>query len=342
MAVQKKWIALTILLLFVAVGSLLGYLRWLHAQWHVTTDDAYIQGRVYSVASRVPGTLLTVAVEENQRVEAGQTVATLDPKDFDAAITKADASLNEASAGVVTNEAAIAQAKAQVEAARSQLQFAKIELDRISALYQRQSVPKQRYDQAVTAHDVAKAQLVAAQKAVAFANAALEVSRKKVDTAKATLETARLQRSYCAIAAPADGYVSKKSVEPGQVVAPGQPLFAIVPLNMSEIWVEANYKETQLANVRPGQKATIKADVDPGRTFTGRVESLSAGTGAAFSLLPPENATGNWVKVVQRLPVRIKFDPGTDPEHELRMGLSVTVAIDTRSKGSEKSAAAGS
>lgn len=334
MAVQRKWIALIILLLFAVAGFLVGYVRWRHAQWHVETEDAYVQGRIYSVASRIPGTLLTVAVEENQRVEAGQTVATLDPKDYDAAVARAEASLDEASAAVVTNEASIAQAKAQVEAARSQLEFAKTELDRISALYRRQSIPKQRYDQAVTAHDVAKAQLLAAQKTVALATAGLEVSRKRVDTAKTALETAQLQRSYCAVTAPATGYVSKKSAEPGQVVAPGQPLFAIVPLAMDDIWVEANYKETQLANVRPGQRATIKADIDPGRPFTGRVESLSAGTGAAFSLLPPENATGNWVKVVQRLPVRIKFDPDTDPDHKLRVGLSVTVTIDTRSKSS--------
>jgi membrane fusion protein (multidrug efflux system) len=335
MAVQRKWIALTILIAFIVAGSVFGYLRWRHAQWHVETEDAYIQGRVYSVASRIPGTVLAVEVEENQRVEAGQTVATLDPKDYDAAVTRAQASLNEATAAVATNEAAIAQAKAQVEAAKSQLQLATTELDRASALYQRQSIPKQRYDQAVTAHDVAKAQLVAAQKAVSLAEAALEVSRKKVETAKASLDTAQLQRSYCAIVSPATGYVSKKSVEPGQVLAPGQPLFAVVPLAMSDIWVEANYKETQLANVRPGQTATIKADIDRSRTFSGTVESLSAGTGAAFSLLPPENATGNWVKVVQRLPVRIKFDPGTDPDHKLRVGLSVRVTIDTRSKSGQ-------
>ncbi len=332
MALKRKWVALLILGLFVAAAGIFGYVRWLHAQWYIETEDAYVKGHVYSVASRIPGTLLTVDVEDNQAVKAGQVIATLDPKDYDVAITRAGASLSEATADLAVKEASIAQAKAQVAAVKSQLELANQDLGRIAALYQRQSIPKQKYDQAVAGQAVAKAQLQSAEKAVSLWKAGFAVSQKKVETAQASLETAKLQRSYCTIVSPVEGIVSRKMAEPGNVMAPGQPLCAVVPLNLDEIWVDANFKETQLENVRPGQKCTLTADIDKGRKYTGRVESVSAGTGAAFSLLPPENATGNWVKVVQRVPVRIKIDPSSDPEHKLRVGLSVQVAIDTRSK----------
>jgi membrane fusion protein (multidrug efflux system) len=292
-----------------------------------------VKGHLHSVSSKIPGTLLTVGVEDNQPVKAGQEVASIDPRDYDAAVAKAEASLVEAQSALATDEAKIAQARAQQEAAGSQLDLARIEKERLSALYARQSLPKQKYDQAVTAEAVAEAQQAAAQKTVAATRAGLEVSRRKAGTAQAALEQARLQRSYCTIVAPADGVVSKKSAEAGMVVAPGQPLFAVVPLGLEDIWVEANFKETQIRNVRPGQSVRLWADMDKGKTYRGTVESVAAGTGAAFSLLPPENATGNWVKVVQRVPVRIRIAEGEDPEHALKLGLTVTVEIDTRSEG---------
>lgn len=331
MAVKRKWVALLVLGSFVIAAALLGYARWRHAQWHIETDDAYVKGHIYSVASRIPGTLLTLDVLENQAVESGQAIATIDPKDFDAAVVKAEASMDEAAADCAVKDANIAQAKAQVAAARSQLQLATLDLARISALYERQSIPKQKYDQAVNAEAVAKAQLTTGEKSVSVGAAGLEVSRRKTQTAKAQLEQARLQRSYCTVVSPATGVVSRKMSEAGEVVGAGQPLFAVVPLNVEDIWVEANFKETQLKNVRPGQPCTLTADIDKNTVYRGTVDSISAGTGAAFSLLPPENATGNWVKVVQRVPVKIRIAPGSDPGHRLRVGLSVRVAIDTRS-----------
>jgi membrane fusion protein (multidrug efflux system) len=328
----KKWVSLSILALAVIAGAIAGYARWKHNQVYLSTEDAYVRGHIYTVASKVPGTLLSVDVDENQAVKIGQVIATIDPKDYDAEIAKAEASLAEAHAALATNQAQIAQAQAQVAAAQSQLGLAQIEKNRLSALYERQSLPKQKYDQAVSAESVALAQKTAAQKSVAAARAMLDVNRKKIEKAQASLDAAKLQRSYCTIVSPADGTVSRKSAEPGNVVAPGQPLCAVVPLAAQEIWVDANFKETQLKNVRVGQKATIRADIDKSRTYSGTVESLSAGTGAVFSLLPPENATGNWVKVVQRVPVRIKLDPGTDPDHNLRLGLTVTAVIDTTSR----------
>jgi membrane fusion protein (multidrug efflux system) len=332
MAVHRKWVALVILGIFVVAAGIFGYGRWKHAQWHIETEDAYVRGHIFSVSSRIAGTLLSLEVQENEAVRAGQTIATVDPKDYDAAVVKAEASTSEAAADCAVKEAAIAQAKAQVLAARSQLQLAASDLARIAALNERQSIPRQKYDQAVTAEAVARAQLAAAEKTVSLASAGLEVSRKKTETAEAQLEQARLQRSYCTIVAPADGVVSRKMAEAGNVVAPGQPLCAVVPLALNDIWVEANFKETQLKNVRPGQPCTLRADIDKGKVYTGKVDSISAGTGAAFSLLPPENATGNWVKVVQRVPVKILIDPSSDPEHRLRVGLSVKAAINTKGR----------
>ena len=330
MAAARKWISLFVLLLVALVGAIWGYLHWRHIQVFVSTENAYVRGHIYSISSRIQGTLLTIDVTDNEAVKAGQTIATIDPKDYDAAVAKAEATLNEKAAALAANQANIAQAKAQMEALKSQLNLARIELERASALFNRQSIPKQNYDRAATAEQVAQAQLVAAQKQVAATEAALGENARKVETAQASLDEAKLKRSYCTVVSPTDGEISRKSAEAGQVVAPGQPLCAVVPLDLKEIWVEANFKETQLTNVRPGQKVKLWADIDKRRTFTGSVESISAGTGAVFSLLPPENATGNWVKVVQRVPVRIKLDEGTDPEHKLRLGLTVTVEIDTR------------
>ena len=193
----------------------------------------------------------------------------------------------------------------------------------------RESIPRQKLDQARTACQVATAQLEAAQKQVAAIQCALQVSGSKETQAGASLRQMRLQKSYCTVPAPCDGFVTRKMAEPGMVVAAGQPLLAIVPLGQTELWVEANFKETQLRRVRPGQRVTLRADVDD-EDIPGIVESLAAGTGSAFSLLPAENATGNWVKVVQRVPVRIRLAPGADPGHKLRLGLSVAAVIDTR------------
>ncbi|WP_243287674.1 HlyD family secretion protein [Geothrix terrae] len=330
-AKTKKWASLAIILALAVAGTVWALVRWRHGQVFVATDNAYVKGHVVAVSSHIPGPLLQVAVQENQAVRMGQTLAILDPRDYDAAIARAEASLAEARSALALNGAQIAQARAQVQAAESQRTLAGLEKRRMDALLARQSIPRQRHDQAATTEEVATAQVAAAQKQVAAAQGLLGVSRSKVQVAQAALDQARLQRSYCAIAAPCDGTVSRKLAEPGMVVAAGQPLLAVVPLGQEDLWVEANFKETQLRRVRPGQRVRMTTDLD-GRTFTGTVESLSAGTGAAFSLLPAENATGNWVKVVQRLPVKISLDPGADPERRLRLGLSVAAEIDTRSR----------
>lgn len=325
----KKWVSLSVIVGGALLGTGWAYVRWRRSQIFVETDDAYVKGHIVTVAPRIAAPLLSVDVAENESVRAGQVIATLDPKDYDAALARADASLAEASSALALNQAQIAQARAQLKASESQKDLAELEKQRQSALFERNSIPKQKYDQAMTAEQVAAAQVEASRKQVAAAQGALAVSRGKVSVAQAAFAQARLNRSYCTITAPVAGVVSRKMAEPGVVVATGQPLLAVVPLGQEEIWVEANFKETQLKNVQPGQKVKLKADVDD-RVFTGRVESLAAGTGPVFSLLPAENATGNWVKVVQRVPVKIALDPATSINRRLCLGMSVDVEIDTQ------------
>jgi membrane fusion protein (multidrug efflux system) len=327
----RKWVSLASILTIAAAGSAWAYSRWRHNEVFVATDDAYVKGHVTAVAARIPGTLATLDVVENQPVQAGQQIASLDPKDFEAIEAKALAALAEARASMGLNQAQIAQAQAQIRAVESQKSLADLEERRLKALIERESIPRQKYDQAFTASQVAGAQVEAARKQVAALQGALGVSSSKAGQAQASLEQARLQRSYCRILAPCAGFVTRKLGEPGMVVAAGQPLLALVPLGQEDIWIEANFKETQLRNVHPGQKVRLRADIAEETELEGTVESIAAGTGSMFSLLPPENATGNWVKVVQRIPVRIKLAPGADPRHKLRLGYSVSAVIDTRS-----------
>jgi len=325
----RKWISFAVIVLVLASIAFAGYRYWQHSQVHPNTEDAYVSGDVFAVSSRVSGTLLTVEVLENQTITRGQVVATLDPRDYDAQVQQARAALEEAQSALATNRAQIAQAKAKADADASRLELSRINLERFAELYKRNSAPKQPYDNAVAAEQIAVADLAAAQKALAAVQANLSVAEQHVKLQETRLANAELTRSYCTIVSPADGVVSRKSAQAGQVVAPGQPLCAVVPLEGEHIWVEANFKETELRRIRVGLPATFHTDVDPDREYRGRVASLSAGTGAAFSLLPPENATGNWVKIVQRLPVRIAIDPASNADNSLRLGLSVHVEVDT-------------
>lgn len=325
----KKWIGLLVILLFAAGLVAAGLARLHHARLYPSTEDAYVEGDIVPVASRIPGTIVSLAVEENRPVREGEAVARLDPRDMDAAVAKAEAGLSAARSALAADRARIGRARAGLAAARSDLELKELDLQRFDRLAERDSIPVRLRDQARTAAQVARARVKAAEQELAAAEAALEVSRRKVAAAEKVLDEARLRRSYCTITAPASGTVSKKTAQVGQVVAPGQPLFAIVPLEPGRVWVEANFKETQLARIRPGQPAEFRTDVDPDRVYRGQVESLAPGTGAVFSLLPPENATGNWVKIVQRLPVRIAVDPESNRDGSLRLGLSVHVTVDT-------------
>jgi membrane fusion protein (multidrug efflux system) len=326
----KKWVSLAVILIVIAAIAMAGYRYWKHAQIFPDTEDAYVSGDVFAVASRIQGTLLTVEVTENQAVKKGQVIATLDPGDADKRVEEARSSLDEARSSLATIRAQIAQAQAKVDADASRHELAHLNLERFSDLFERNSVPKQRKDDAVNAEKVAAADLAASGKSLGAVQANLAVAEQHIKVQEVRLANAELNRTYCTITAPIDGTVSKKGAQVGEVVAPGQPLCAIVPLEGEHVLVEANFKETTLGKIRVGAPATFHTDVNADRTYRGWVASLSAGTGAAFSLLPPENATGNWVKIVQRLPVRIAIDPESNADQSLRLGLSAHVVVDTQ------------
>ena len=364
-----------------------GFLYWKYTQTHIATDDAYVTGSIYSVSFRIPGTVAKVLVHDNQLVESGQVLVTLDPTDYEVAYKQAQANLenlkarwasaqmavplesdqtrarvDESKAGKGTLEKNVDEAREQLRRLQEETKSLKALLDkatwdrdRFNKLYQQQAISRQQYDEAQTQYEVAFSrhqgslaaqqalqntiaglgeQIKRAQAQVVFAETGrqgvkikkqqLEAAKAELSLAEARLEQARLQLSYTRILSPARGQITKKSVEAGNMVQAGQPLMALVPLE--NLWVVANYKETQLTRVKPGQEVTIKADTFPGKKIKGRVESLMAGTGSAFSLFPPENATGNFVKIVQRLPVKIVLDKNQELP-PLRIGLSVEPTI---------------
>src|SRR5207244_4162891 len=283
-----------------------GVRRWIYSLSHVSTDNAQVDGHIIPILPKVGGYVVEVRTDENRQVKAGDTLVVLDDRDYRARLAQAEADLAVALAGV-SNRARVGQAEAQVAQMQANAEKAHADLERIKPLAEKDIVPKQALDAAEAAARAADAGLAAA---------------------RAARDQAALNLSYTRITAPSEGVVSKKSVEIGQLVQPGQPLMSEVPL--SDVWVTANLKETQTANVTPGDPADFTVDAYPGRHVKGHVESLSPATGAKFSLLPPDNATGNFTKVVQRIPVRIRPDAQNDATHPLRPGMSVVVTITTK------------
>lgn len=327
---SKRWIGLAVILVCAVALVFFGWRNWQHGQLYPATENAYLDADISPVSSRVPGTLLKVMITADQVIQAGQVIAELDPRDFDQMVATQQAAVATAEAAINLQRARIAGVEAQVTAAKAQAEMNRADLKRFKALDERGSAARRQYDQAKAASLVADARLTAAHKGLVAARAALIADEKKLEKARTGLSNARLKRSYCTILAPCTGVVADKSATVGQVVAPGQPLCRLVQLETDHVWVAANFKETQLKRIRLGQPVQVTIDADKDLEFDGHVQSLSAGSGAAFSLLPPENATGNWIKVVQRLPVRIALDE-TVPERLLRVGLSCEVTVDTQS-----------
>ena len=298
-----------------------------------STDDAYIQSARVDVSANVAGRVIDLPVHENQRVKAGDVLFRLDPAPIDTAAAQAAADLANAKQNLTGAGATYQQRTVELQAAQVTLAYQDKELVRQKALTASGVGSQAQLDAQVQAVAVAKANVAAAQQAQANALATLGgkvdgpvADNPAVRTAQAALDRARLNQSYTVIRAPQDGTVTKvEQLQVGDYINAAQPVFSLVA---PRVWVEANFKEDQLTYMRPGQPATFKVDAYPGTVFHGRVQSLSPGTGSSFSLLPPENATGNWVKVVQRLPVRVAID--NPPEDlPLHAGLSVTVKVDT-------------
>jgi len=317
-----------LLCLIVAIG--LGFYWFVRGTTHITTDNAFIEAHVHPISPRVAGTVTAVHVTDNQLVRAGDILVELDPADYAVRVQEAAAALAMAENETSGDYAQVEAARAAVGHARARLDQAEIDLKRGTALFAKEVIPKEQLDRLTTAQRIAASQLREAEEGVRKAQAQLGLSgsggrEARVAEKKAKLQQSTLNLSYTKVVAPADGYVTRKSVEPGTTVQAGQPLLAVVALD--ETWVTANYKESQLTRMKPGQKVDFTVDTYPGRRFSGSVESIMAGTGAAFSLLPPENATGNYVKVVQRIPVKIAIDKESDPQHVLRVGMSVVPTV---------------
>jgi len=327
----KKRRAMVVLLLAVLVCGWIGIGWWIKAKTHIETDNAFMEAKTVVISSKVPGTVKRILINDNQHVNKGDLLVELDQADYQVQVAKA-----EAGVGVAENETGGEYLKAEgvratVQLTKARFDQAELDLQRGEALFKREVIPKEQLDRLKTARRVADSQLQEAQEAHkrALTEAGLTGkgggNRAKVQQRQALLYEARLQLDYTRIVAPASGYITRKGVEPGANIQAGQPLMALVPLQ--DAWITANYKEGQLTNIRAGQKVEFSVDAYPGRTFRGRVDSIMAGTGAAFSLLPPENATGNYVKVVQRIPVKIVIDSNSDPEHLLRVGMSVIPTV---------------
>lgn len=350
---KRKKIAAIVFSAIAIIGALILFFYIRYKSTHITTDNAYVEGFIHVVSSKVSGTVTAIYVKDNQHVKKGDLLLEIDTADYDVKVKEAEAALEaerkklyEINSKIETAGKQLEQAIAGFEASKANLElyranFSQAELDyrRADALLKKEAISKAQYDKAKTAYDVAHAQLRAAEEQVRQAQSSIEAQRALLKQAEALkplqlanikqkealLEAARLKHKYTKIYAPSDGYITKRSVEAGNLIREGQPLMAVVPLQ--DVWIVANYKETQLEKVRPGQRVKIKVDTYPGKVFYGKVDTIMAGTGAVFSLFPPENATGQFVKVVQRIPVKIVLDKDTDKEHILRIGMSVVPTV---------------
>jgi membrane fusion protein (multidrug efflux system) len=378
---NRKRKAIGVFLFVLAAMGISGFAYWKYRQTHVSTDDAYIDGRIHLVSARVQGTVVEVRVRDNQPVRAGDPLLRIDPEPFGVRESGAASAVAAGAGDVEAARADLVAARSDITAAIKDLEGAKAQLAQLSAgieaararttlaaarrsqasrdaarmkqLYGRQVISREAFEKAQTEAEVEKAQDDVAKEELRLAEAALPTQeaiiaqkgavisqRRSVATQrearirqleaqvgqrKSALAEAKLLYRYTTVLSPAEGYVTRKSVEAGQIVSPGQSLLAVAALD--NVWVMANYKETDIERIRPGQEVEIRVDTFKGRKFKGTVDSIMAGTGSAFALFPPENASGNYVKVVQRVPVKIVLSRGEDPGHILRIGMSVVPTV---------------
>jgi membrane fusion protein (multidrug efflux system) len=359
---RRKKISIILFVTLVVIGAATVYFYLRYKATHISTDDAFVEGHVHTIASKVSGTVKKINVEDNQLVRKGDILVEIDPVDYEVKVREASSvlakersKLSEIEAKIEASRqkllelnAAMKAAKANLELQEANLKLATIDFKRAEKLFEKEAIPRERYDNTKTAYEVAVSRVKAAGEQAKQAEMAVETQKAIIRQAEAArppqsssiaekeakLRAAELRYGYTHIPAPSDGYITKKTVETGNQVEAGQPLMAVVPLY--DIWIVANYKETQLEKVKTGHKVKIKVDTYPGKTFNGKIESIMAGTGAVFSLFPPENATGSYVKVVQRIPVKIVLEGGADPEHILRVGMSVVPTILIEDSGATK------
>jgi membrane fusion protein (multidrug efflux system) len=338
-----RWILLPLLIL-VAAG---GVWFWVYSSQFEDTDDAYVTGHEHPVSFRVAGTISELLVDDNQLVKQGQPIAKLDPKDFQVALAQAKASLEQAKAQLGQSQAQLIQTDAQLKQARAQADATKAQDINSQRNFQRNYqlfyqgkgvISKQDLDNAQyqaegneATYNATVAAVNVAEANVQTAEAQEKAAAAQVEVASAQVQNAELQLSYTTVYAPTDGRVAQKTFETGQRVQSGQPGLSI---SEPDDWVVANFKETQLGRIRPGQPVEISVDALPNHKFIGKVDSFQSGTGAVFALLPSDNATGNFTKIVQRVPVKILFDPASIRGYEQLIvpGLSVDPKVRVKPK----------
>jgi membrane fusion protein (multidrug efflux system) len=331
----RERLRLPLMVGFPILLALAGAIYYLAEEGHVWTDDAFVYAAKESVNARVSGQVVEIAVKDNERVKSGQLLFRIDPEPYQIAIDQAEASLGSARLQIEELKATYHQQLAELQSAKDSATYAEHEFNRKKALLASDFTSKSTYERAETDLKVAQQNITSFEQQIANTIAALngdpdvEVGlHPTVREAKARLDRAKLDYSYTVVYAPDDGIVARvEELQVGDFVNPGAAVFSF--MSSRRIWIEANFRETDLTHMHPGQEATISVDVYPGSTFKAHVVSMSPGTGSTFAVLPPENATGNWVKVVQRLPVRLELD-GVDPDHPLFSGISATVWVDTR------------
>ena len=323
-----------LMLLGVAAVLIAALTFWLTGGRYMSTDDAYVQAARTSISSNIAGQVARILVHDNEPVHRGQLLFTVDDQPYRIAVEAAQAKLASARLTVLAGKATYRQQLASVRSAQDTVSYQQREYDRQRKLLATGIASQAMYDGAQHALDNARQQEASAQQqaagvlAMLDGDADIDVNRHpSVLQAQAELDRAKLNLSYTQITAPDDGIVTKvEQLQVGDHINAASPVFALI--STRDVWIEANFKESQLAHMRAGQPATIQIDTYPGRTFKARVASIAPGTGSQFSVLPPENATGNWVKVVQRLPVRLELDDAV-PDLPLHSGLSASVDVDT-------------
>jgi membrane fusion protein, multidrug efflux system len=348
------WPAAIVLALLLFVG--LDYL--FDALTHESTDDAFIAGHIVSIAPRIDGQVAAVHVLDNQMVRSNDLLVEIDPSDYSitvaqkqAAAASQDANFRTVIAAyelmrskVTTANASALKAKDDANSAAATAKRAQSDFDRASDLLKQKTISQSEFDSQLAANTKAQADWQSAQENVEEENSKVDEAQKQLaaafaekdmafsqfNEAQTNVASAQLNLSYTKIFAPGDGRVTRKQVEAGDYLQTGQQIMSLVPV---EVWVVANFKESQLKKMQPGQPVTVEIDALGGKKFRGHVDSVQAGSGAAFSLLPPENATGNFVKVIQRVPVKILFDDPLPADHTIGPGLSVTPSVQTGSFG---------
>jgi membrane fusion protein (multidrug efflux system) len=324
------------------VGGIFGYNKWNYARHHESTDDAQLTGNINPISPRVSGYIKDLRVDDYQQIKKGDTMVILDDRDLKIKVDQAQSALDNAKAAIAVTQANVGASQSgfetasdAIKAAQVRLDQAQTDFDRINSLYSDKAITKREYDNAKSALDAAKTDLqsqkskyTTVQKNYEASNESVKVAQSTVAQRQADLDYAKLQLSYCYIIAPVSGTVSQKNVQPGQLVQIGQPLFSIVD---TSIWIVANFKETQVGDIKIGQDVEVNVDAFEKKPLDGKVVEFSAATGAKFALLPPDNASGNFVKIVQRVPVKIVVVSG-DKEviKALRPGMSVSVDVKTK------------